>query len=123
MDVREIQKVLIVDDELDICFLFGRILRGRNLKSGYARSLAEARSSIREEPPSLVFLDNSLPDGLGIDFIPFLKMNCPSTRVIVVTANDTAVDKKIAMQQGADEFLGKPLSLDLIKRELDKLAT
>lgn len=123
MNAREIQKVLIVDDELDICFLFGRILRGRNLKSGYARSLAEARSSIREDPPSLVFLDNSLPDGLGIDFIPFLKMNCPTTRVIVVTANDTAIDKKIALQQGADEFLGKPLSLDLIKRELDKLTT
>lgn len=123
MDAQEIRKVLIVDDELDICFLFGRILRGRNLKSGYARNLAEARSSIREEPPSLVFLDNSLPDGCGIDFIPFLKMNCPATRVIVVTANDTATDKKIALQQGADDFIGKPLSLDLIKRELDKLAT
>ena len=118
---QELQKVLIVDDELDICFLFGRILRGRNLKTGYARSLAEAFTSVREEPPSLVFLDNSLPDGQGIDFIPFLKMNCPDTRVIVVTANDSATDKKIALQQGADEFLGKPLSLELIKRELDKL--
>ena len=123
MDAREMQKVLIVDDEMDICFLFGRILRGRNLKSGYARNLAEARSSISEETPSLVFLDNSLPDGRGIDLIPFLKTNCPSTRVIVVTANDTATDKKIALQQGADDFLGKPLSLDLIRRELDKLAT
>jgi DNA-binding response OmpR family regulator len=122
MEVRELQKVLIVDDELDICFLFGRILRGRNVKTGYARSLEEARSSIREEPPTLVFLDNSLPDGRGVDFIPFLKMNCPATRVIVVTANDSAADKKIAMQQGADEFLGKPLSLALIRRELDKLA-
>jgi two-component system, OmpR family, response regulator len=122
MEVRELQKVLIVDDELDICFLFGRILRGRNLKTGYARSLEEARSSIREEPPTLVFLDNSLPDGRGVDFIPFLKENCPATRVIVVTANDSPADKKIAMQQGADEFLGKPLSLALIRRELDKLA-
>ena len=121
MDRQEAQKVLIVDDELDICFLFGRILRGRNLKTGYARSLAEAYSSIQDEPPSLVFLDNSLPDGRGIDFIPFLKMNCPATRVIVVTANDSAIDKKIALQQGADDFLGKPLSLELIKRELDKL--
>jgi DNA-binding response OmpR family regulator len=121
MDIREIQKVLVVDDEMDICFLFGRILRGRNLKTGYARSLAEAYSSIREEAPSLVFLDNSLPDGRGVDFIPFLKMNCPDTRVVVVTANDSAMDKKIALQQGADEFLGKPLSLELIKRELDKL--
>jgi DNA-binding response OmpR family regulator len=123
MGVNGIQKVLIVDDEQDICFLFGRILKGRNLKSGYALSLAEARSSVMEEPPSLVFLDNSLPDGPGIDFIPFLKRNFPATRVIVVTANDTATDKKKALQSGADEFLGKPLSMESIKRELDKLAT
>jgi DNA-binding response OmpR family regulator len=76
-----------------------------------------------EEPPSLVFLDNSLPDGPGIDFIPFLKRNFPAMRVIVVTANDTATDKKKALLSGADEFLGKPLSLESIKRELDKLAT
>jgi len=122
MAAQDLQKVLIVDDELDICFLFGRILRGRNLKSGYARSLAEARVSINEEAPSLVFLDNSLPDGLGVDFIPFLKMNCPATRVIIVTANDSMTDKKMAFRQGADEFFGKPLSLELIRRELDKLS-
>ena len=68
-----LEKVLIVDDEPDICFLFSRILRGRNLQSGYASNLAEATSSIREDPPSLVFLDNSLPDGQGVDFIPYLK--------------------------------------------------
>lgn len=122
MEVQDVQKVLIVDDELDICFLFGRILRGRNLKPGYARSLEEARVSIREEAPSLVFLDNSLPDGLGVEFIPFLKLKCPATRVVVVTANDSEADKKMAFRQGADEFLGKPLSLELIRRELDKLS-
>jgi DNA-binding response OmpR family regulator len=122
MDAKGMQKVLIVDDEQDICFLFGRILKGRNLKSGYALNLAEALSSIMEEPPSLVFLDNSLPDGPGIDFIPFLKRHFPATRVIVVTANDTAIDKKKALQKGADEFFGKPLSMESIKRELDKLA-
>ena len=122
MDVKGTQKVLVVDDEQDICFLFGRILKGRNLKSGYAFSLAEARSSVMEEPPSLVFLDNSLPDGPGIDFIPFLKSNCPTTRVIVVTANDTAIDKKKAFQRGADEFFAKPLSMESIKRELDRLS-
>ena len=121
MDVHGQQKVLIVDDEPDICILFGRILSGRNLKTGYAHNLAEASSAIREDPPALVFLDNSLPDGLGVDFIPYLKKNCPETRVIVVTANDTASDKRKAMLQGADDFIGKPMSLKLIKRELDKL--
>jgi CheY-like chemotaxis protein len=39
----------------------------------------------------------------------------------MVTANDSASDKKRAFQQGADGFLSKPLSLDLINRTLDKI--
>jgi len=114
-------KVLIVDDEPDIRFLFTRILLKRNLKTGYARNIAEATVFMREEQPSLIFLDNSLPDGQGVDFIPFLKENYPSTRIVMVTANDSAVDKRNALLQGADDFLGKPLSLESINRTLDKI--
>jgi two-component system, OmpR family, response regulator len=114
-------KVLIVDDEPDIRFLFSRILLKRNLRPGYARNIAEATILIQEEQPSLIFLDNSLPDGQGVDFIPFLKKNCPSTRIVMVTANDSAIDKRNALQQGADDFLGKPLSLESINRTLDKI--
>jgi two-component system OmpR family response regulator len=114
-------KVLIVDDEPDICFLFGRILLKRDVKAGYANNLAEAIRSVQADPPALIFLDNCLPDGEGIDFIPFLKQHFPQTRVVVVTANDTPLDKKKAFQQGADDFLGKPLSLALINHTLDKI--
>jgi two-component system OmpR family response regulator len=114
-------KVLIVDDEPDIRFLFSRILLKRNMETGYAKNLAEATVSIQADPPSLIFLDNSLPDGQGIDIIPYLKKNYPGTRIIVVTANDSAVDMIKAFQQGADDFLGKPLSLEIINKTLDKI--
>ena len=113
--------VLIVDDEPDICYLFDRILHKRNLKPGYAYNLEEAARAMYSDRPSLVFLDNNLPDGQGIDFIPYLKLHYPDTQVIMVTANDSASDKKRAFQQGADGFLSKPLSLDLINRTLDKI--
>jgi two-component system, OmpR family, response regulator len=116
-------KVLIVDDEPDICFLFGRILKMRNLRTDFARNLAEASRSVQADPPSIIFLDNSLPDGQGIDFISFLKEHYPGTRVIIITANDGSIDKIRAFQQGADDFLGKPLSLELINRTLDKINT
>jgi two-component system, OmpR family, response regulator len=116
-------KVLIVDDEPDICFLFGRILKMRNLRTDFARNLAEASRSVKEDPPSLIFLDNSLPDGQGIEFISFLKEHYPGTRIIIITANDGSIDKIRAFQQGADDFLGKPLSLELINRTLDKINT
>ena len=114
-------KVLIVDDEPDISFLFDRILNKRNLMPGYAKNLAEATSAMETDPSGLIFLDNSLPDGQGMDLIPFLKEHYPGTHVILVTANDTALDRKRAFQQGADDFLGKPLSLELINKILDRL--
>jgi len=113
--------VLIVDDEPDICFLLDRILHKRNLKTGFAYNLAEAARVMYSDRPSLVFLDNNLPDGQGIDFIPYLKRHYPNTRVIMVTANDSVSDKTRAFQKGADGFLSKPLSLDLINRTLDKI--
>ena len=45
MRVEEQSKVLIVDDEPDVCYLFDRILLKRNLKTGYAFNLAEATLS------------------------------------------------------------------------------
>jgi DNA-binding response OmpR family regulator len=121
MGERVYSRVLIVDDEPDICFLFDRILHKRNLKTGYAYNLADAAQAMYSETPSLVFLDNNLPDGQGIDFIPYLKLHYPQTKVIMVTANDSISDKNKAFQQGADGFLSKPLSLELINRTLDKM--
>ena len=122
MRERAQSKVLIVDDEPDICFLFDKILHKRNMTLGYAYNLADAARSVDADPPSLVFLDNNLPDGQGVDFIPYLKHHYPKTQVIMVTANDSDLDKLKAFQSGADDFLSKPLSLDLINRTLDKIS-
>ena len=121
MNLRGQTKVLIVDDEPDVCYLFSRILDKRHIRTRYANNLKQAVESVLADPPALIFLDNSLPDGQGVEFIPYLKKNFPLTRVIMVTANDTAADKKRAFQLGADEFLGKPLTLDLINRTLDRI--
>ena len=120
MRERKLQSVLVVDDEPDICFLFERILRKRNIQPGFAKNLADATSQIEKRQPYLIFLDNCLPDGKGIDFIPYLKSRYPSTRVIVVTANDGPDDQRDAFSKGADDFIGKPLSLERINHTLDK---
>ncbi len=120
MDEKDCRNVLIVDDEPDVCFLFENILRKRNLISGYAGNIADAISHVKTEKPSLIFLDNSLPDGQGMDIIPYLKNQCPNVKVIMVTANDSPHDRNRAFQKGADDFLGKPLSLDRINRTIDK---
>ena len=115
-----ILKVLIVDDELDICYLLSGILKQRNFRPGFVNTLSDARTALRNERPSLLFLDNRLPDGLGLDFVPYVKQNYPECKIIMITAHDSSADRKTACENGVDLFIGKPLSRVLINNAIDK---
>jgi two-component system OmpR family response regulator len=116
-----IEKVLIVDDELDICYLLSGMLRQRNFRTGFVNSLSDAVVALQTDKPSLLVLDNHLPDGLGIDFIPYVKKNYPEIKVIMITAHDGALDRKQAYDGGVDLFVAKPLNRKLINDAIDKL--
>jgi two-component system OmpR family response regulator len=116
-----IEKVLIVDDELDICYLLSGILKQRNFRTGFVNSLSDAVSALRTEVPSLLVLDNHLPDGFGLDFIPFVKQNYPDTKVIMITAHDGSLERKQACDGGVDLFIAKPLNRKMINDAIDKL--
>src|SRR5450432_899608 len=95
------KEILIVDDEMDICYLLGGILKQKNYNSSFANSISDAQKAIDKAPPSLLILDNRLPDGLGMDFIPYVKENYPLVKILMVTAYDTATDKIMAYSRGA----------------------
>ena len=47
-------KVLIVDDELDICYLLSGMLKQRNLQTGFVNSLADAVVALQTDTPSIL---------------------------------------------------------------------
>ncbi len=106
---------LIIDDEYDICFLLSRILRNNNLDVQFVNSITDGKSYLSKHNPSVLFLDNHLPDGYGIDFISYVKKEHPHTKIVMVTAHDTTEDRKKALQEGADVFISKPFSAAEIK--------
>lgn len=114
-------KVLIVDDELDICYLLSGMLKQRNFLAGFVNTLTDAVNALQTDTPSILFLDNHLPDGFGLDFIPFIKKNYPEVKVIMITAHDGAADRKQAYDGGVDLFVAKPLNRKLINDAIDKL--
>lgn len=117
----KILKVLIIDDELDICYLLSGILRQKKLRASYVNTLSDAEIALKNDPPSLLFLDNHLPDGFGLDFIKHIKINYPQTKIIMITAHDSAADRKKAFTEGVDFFISKPFTRELIYMTLDKL--
>src|SRR5580700_10284695 len=120
VDRKEV-KVLIVDDELDICYLLSGVMRQRNFRAGFVTSLSDASIALRNDTPSLLFLDNRLPDGFGLDFVPYVKRNYPNLKIVMISAHDSSSDRKRAYEGGADLFIGKPLNRDLINEAISQV--
>ena len=116
-------KVLIVDDELDICYLLSSLLKQRNFVTGFVNTISDAVNALKTDTPDILFLDNHLPDGFGLDFIPYIKKNYPAVKVIMITAHDGAVERKQAYDGGVDLFVAKPLNRKLINDAIDKLTS
>jgi DNA-binding response OmpR family regulator len=111
----ERKKALIVDDESDICYLLSNILKQKNIQTAFAGSLAEADRMLQSSDFFYyVFLDNHLPDGLGINQIKRWKEKFPSTHLIMITAHDSYEERKKACSDGADDFISKPFSKEII---------
>ncbi len=113
--------VLIIEDEVDICYLLSGILRKKNLNTSYVTTLFAAREILRKQYPDILFIDNHLPDGYGVDFLSLIKKDHPNTKIIMITAHDTGEDKQKAFKQGADYFIGKPFTRDTIIKAVDTL--
>jgi two-component system OmpR family response regulator len=112
---------MIVEDEKELCFLLSLVLRQKNLKPSCAYSIAEAKKNINSIKPSVLFLDNRLPDGYGIDFISQVKQDFPLTRIVMMTAHNSPEDIRKAKNRGADYFISKPFNASIIKTTIDLL--
>ena len=116
-------KALIIEDETDICYLVSNILKQRGIQSVLAGSLSEAEKILKQDlpPPRIIFLDNYLPDGLGINYIREIKKRFPGIKIVIITAHDNISDREKARFEGADFFIGKPFSKELIFKTIDTL--
>jgi two-component system, OmpR family, response regulator len=114
-------KALIIDDEKDICYLLGGMLEFKNLDARYVYSISEARKALNKDKPTVIFLDNHLPDGSGMVFIEEIKNKYPDIKIVMISAYDTTTDKRKAAVEGVNQFIGKPFTKDMIFETLDKI--
>jgi two-component system, OmpR family, response regulator len=117
----DILKVLIIDDEADICYLLSTLLKQKNLDAEYVNTLTDAALALKKTTPGIIFLDNHLPDGLGMNFIEYIKNHYPEVKIVMITAHDTAADRQKALSEGADYFISKPFTRDMIYKTVEQL--
>ena len=114
-------QALIIDDETDICYLLKGILRNKNIEATYASTLAEGERFLKQSVATVIFLDNHLPDGFGIDHIGHFKKEYPQAKIVMISAHDTHSDRERAYKEGADFFIGKPFTRDSIIKTVEKI--
>ena len=114
------KKVLIVEDEGEMCLVLNILLDSDEMKLDHVDNLLAADEYLKNEQPSLVILDNKLPDGFGVDFISYVKKKYPSIKVIMISGFDGSV-KDVALENGADFFLEKPFTKDQIYQSIKAL--
>jgi two-component system OmpR family response regulator len=102
-------KILVVEDEGDMALLLELALDSEQMIVDHVHNLCDARDFVDKEQPGLILLDNRLPDGLGIDFISYLKRKYPQIKIIMISGVDPAAEDA-ALAVGADKFLRKPFT-------------
>jgi len=113
------KKILIVEDQGEIGLVLDLILEEKSLEPDYVGSLLDADEYLQKNNPSIIILDNKLPDGFGVDFIIYIKKKYPGIRIIMISGYPSAKD--VAIANGADLFFEKPFSLDEFNKGIDQL--
>lgn len=100
-------KILIVEDEVNICNLLETILTTNGYQVLIEGTCKGGITMMRSYMPDLVILDLGLPDGDGLEFIRNIRTT-DATPILVVSARSSENDKVLALDLGANDYITKP---------------
>ena len=117
-------RALVVDDSKAVRMILGQILRDLGFEVAEARHGREALVNIHEcGKPDLALVDWNMPEMDGLDFIRLMRSEHDFDNVMVMmvtTENDTGQVTK-ALEAGANEYVMKPFTKEIILEKLSLL--
>jgi two-component system, OmpR family, response regulator len=113
------KKVLVVEDEGEMGLLLDIILNDKGFELDYVNNILSADEYLQKQQPSVIILDNKLPDGFGVDFISYIKKKYAAIKIIMISGFSSARD--VALENGADMFFEKPFSKNEFYDSINRL--
>ena len=114
--------VLIIDDEEAMCRMLAELVSKHSHHADYTLTLKEGIKRAMSGSFDVVFLDVNLPDGSGLDAIEKIRNISQHPEIIIITGAGDPDGAEIAIENGAWDYIQKPLSLEkiilLLKRVL-----
>jgi len=113
-------KLLVVDDEHDICDFVKNFFQERGYDVLTALNGDEAISLAKSDKPDLILLDIKMKGMDGIATLKHIKENDRKQKVIMVTALEDRDKMEEACKLGACDYITKPLMLDHLEQSVEK---
>jgi DNA-binding response OmpR family regulator len=114
-------RILVVEDDADICRLLARELRGLGHTVDIARLADEALTAARATDYALMIVDLGLPDGDGLDLVREMRRRSIEAPILVLTARRRIEDRVIGLSSGADDYLVKPFAVPELRARVTAL--
>lgn len=122
-------KIMVVDDEEDIKALFLQKFR-REIKKGeidffFVFSAEEALAKLEHEDPNcliLILADINMPGMNGLELLKIIKQKYSHLQVFMITAYGDEKTYKLALENGADAYIDKPLDFKVLKQKINQLS-
>jgi DNA-binding response OmpR family regulator len=111
-------KVLVVDDEPDICEILGVFLEDNGYRFLQVTDGKQAIAKVEKEKPEIVILDVAMPKMSGLEVLRRIKKDSKETNVILITAYQDAEKVVEAFHLGADDLIFKPFNFKYLKKVL-----
>ena len=111
-------RLLLVEDNRTLADWLGRTLRKQNYTVDWVENGADADFLLRSESFDLVILDLTLPKMDGQEVLRRMRGRGNRTPVLVLTANNTTQSRVSELDQGADDYVGKPFEVEELEARI-----
>ena len=115
------KKILIVDDEVEICGILRRFFQQQGFEVVTSTDGDNAITLATQVRPHVILLDMKMPGISGVEVVRILRENRHPAKIIILSAvKDEGVIKE-TLRQGADGYLTKPFRLEQVSQLLNSL--
>jgi excisionase family DNA binding protein len=111
-------KVLIVDDELDVCLTLSRMVERAGFRARITTSASDGLDVMSHDTPDLILLDLMMPGMSGPEFLSEIRKIHPDMPVVIVTGYPDSELMQHALRFGPVMLLAKPVARAQLERTL-----
>jgi two-component system response regulator QseB len=114
-------RILVVEDDPILMDGLTTGLSLHGMAADGVETCEDAYAALATTKFNAIVLDLMLPDGSGIDVLRYLRLRNDTTPVLLLTARDAVEDRVNGLDEGADDYLGKPFDLGEVAARLRAL--